>query len=530
VHHAPASLIKPLFTAGGKEIVMTIEMLKLALGLTFVTFHAYDRFNMPPSNRSSTTAVRYHTAAIGYVAAMLLIYLALVRFPDELLKLFSAEDALKAMKDQIANLSPPFLAALFLTVLLPKIPYLAAVDQWVKMKLQYMAAIPYEARRLSAELARSTFHIQEDVRDAVTQELTKKGFHAKDVLFEKGYTPQYVWTKITTLMLQIKSWEEDHTFAGFVAKFYSDFTAINAKYEKLSQRACNCFRILDTTKEPFDKHGIQTLDGASECKMVFLEHCEDLLKNMYEFMSRGILKCKLTHRSRMEQLQLIGFRELPKPHKLPVTLNQLFHIFVPLNVLLIICFLMSDPFHPVLLVKVMMISTILCVSLICGTYPKSQWKFAHRDDSGYRPVPFYCVAGMMAVFFGITISFVFKGILLGIGEAIKDIQQSYPWMFMAFTTAVTVSYNIDNKPSRLLSLREGVMQAAATMIAAVIICEWLKITRPSRVPSLEYVLPFSGLMGFLIGYYVPHWYRATSDEIEEVQKQTYDLTPYFTNY
>jgi hypothetical protein len=60
---------------------MQKEHVDVLIGGIFVAFFAADRFNTPASNRSSTTAMRYYTAATFYCLFALLLYSVVVKYP-----------------------------------------------------------------------------------------------------------------------------------------------------------------------------------------------------------------------------------------------------------------------------------------------------------------------------------------------------------------------------------------------------------------------------------------------------------------
>ena len=138
---------------------MTQSIVEMVLGGLFVVFHAYQRFNTPSSNRSSTTALRYYLGATLYAALALLTYLALSRFP-ELLALIGSE-----VLDSFAKSLPrALMTALVLTVFIARMPFFSSLDRWLREELQYIARIPHEARRLSRWLQQAAFEIAEPRR------------------------------------------------------------------------------------------------------------------------------------------------------------------------------------------------------------------------------------------------------------------------------------------------------------------------------------------------------------------------------
>src|SRR6266545_7600948 len=162
----------------------------LLIGAVFIVFYAAGRFNTPPTNRSSTTAARYFLALFGYCLIGLTVYATLVLFPHLLAFLKGGDES--AIPEWAEKLSRPLMVALTLTVLLPKLPFLNEPDNWVRKQLQSMAAIPYEVRRLSAELRKANLAVSEDLQADVRLRLINAGVTAKDINFEPGRTPMHL--------------------------------------------------------------------------------------------------------------------------------------------------------------------------------------------------------------------------------------------------------------------------------------------------------------------------------------------------
>ena len=135
--------------APSEEGAMTLDRAQLGIGGIFVLVSAWSRFNTPSTNRSSTTFFRFASGLILYVAASLLFYSVLA---------FS-QDVLQPMLQEIhppkfvSSLSSPFVAALLLTVLLPRVPLLNEIDSRARSSIHRLVSIPTEALRLSRRIA-----------------------------------------------------------------------------------------------------------------------------------------------------------------------------------------------------------------------------------------------------------------------------------------------------------------------------------------------------------------------------------------
>ena len=123
-----------------------------------VAVHAWDRYNTPETNRVSTTRSLFLFTGAGYVSASLILYLLLSEVllrPDTGLFL-GLEGPKKILSDYS---SPPVLAALLLTVLLPNTPIVSEADRWLLERFRLWGRIPHGVRNLAQELTPQALHV-----------------------------------------------------------------------------------------------------------------------------------------------------------------------------------------------------------------------------------------------------------------------------------------------------------------------------------------------------------------------------------
>jgi hypothetical protein len=508
---------------------MDQEFVELILGAVFLSVNAYDRFNTPPTNRASTTAVRYHTAAVTYFSIYLCIYYVLAKYPSMLGVLTikdvgGAPDEIGSVMQTLKKLSPALLVALLLTVLLPRIPLLSSIDNWLRTHLQERAAIPHEARRLSKELRNVKFNISQDIRDKIRGALVEDGFEPRNIVFDESDRFEYQWTKITVLMAHLESeWESDRKFAGYIHSFSNSYRLLNDSYKRLSDKTKTCFRF--NREIPLGGEDQKLRDAIFECTANYKEQCNELLKDLCDFISRGVLKCQITNSTRWHALYKMGFEEPDISTRERLTINQVLTLLVIIIPILLLNFsLYGSGLPETVLLMGTMIATIYTVAVVCALYPKGIWKFTRRDERGTRPILFYLVAGFAAVALAVPISLMFKLVIFSISEgqtmatafpsAWENFStHSYPWMLMAFITAFFTAFQADNRPFWKITyprLRwiEGFFQVAVNLFATFIVVAWLD--DQDLRDRLITVLGTNAAIGFVIGFVVPTWYRDAS--------------------
>lgn len=493
----------------------------LAIGAIFVLISASSRFNTPPTNRSSTTALRYHTASLCYLLLGMALYFGLYCFPPIVEAVSTEMGFFKAGAKSLEAISTAPLIALLLTLLVDRIPPLADADNWVREHLQKMAAIPYEARRLAADLRKSRHSISPSLQEAVMRRLVGLGFHADDVLFDDSTSLKHLWTKVSALMIQLEEWEGDRKFGSFLARHEGELGDLKRQWRQLAPKV----RLL---------YGIAPGDAvASGDRLMLLvqdeltEQSSALLAGIYSLVSRGLLQCGTTNGARALSLASLGFDIRTVNPKPKLTLDHFMTLsMVILGALLpgiTIVYRFTGARIGELLNQSLMVSTIYCAAVICAVYPKDHWKFARRSQHNLRPMSFYLTAGLLATAASLVIRFVFQLMLYHLPkEALLRSQLGFPWSVCAFVAAFMVAWMIDDEPtSRMPPARlrwiEALAGGSSLALASPLVVTWLaQVTHHIESagqmhlpppPPLPLALVSSFSIGFVIGYLVPTWYR-----------------------
>lgn len=498
--------------SGANTTVFTFEF---CLGATFVALHAYDRFNTPQTNRGSTTAARYYIGLSAYLGLALLTYFVVGRYPGLL------QAAGGQLPEAMQGLAPALVAALVLTVLLEKVPGFSAADRWLRSRIQHLASIPYEARRLSRKLQSCAMSIGPEARERTLQRLRNSGFQLGDVQFEPADSVQHLWTRLTVLIDQLQAWAGEARFSGFMWGFAEDRTALEQRYAMLLQKALRRFRMAaELAASPADAKSAELLDAL---KAEFREQAQHLHSDLCDFISRAVLQCRLSHSARLAELSAVGFHYAGDEPEARLSFNRLSTMFVLTAGILLFGMVVAGAqggSFGTLLVKVIMIAIIYCVAIACALYPKDRWSWARRARNGERPTASYLLLGVAAALVGLAVSFITKLALfkLDLDLVVADMQRGYPWMLLSFSITVITAFQLDNPelPNRRLQpLLEGILEAALLAVVAWLTFEWLKQTghaAATRAGFLWMLLATTAINGFLIGFLVPSWYRRAPHE------------------
>jgi hypothetical protein len=262
------------------------------LGVLLIIIYALERFNTPPSNRASTTAVRYYSGAVAYVLIYLFAYYVLNKYPYllQLLLKAAAGNSEVALPRFAQDASSTVLIAILLPTLIPKVPLLSKMDKRLRKFLQSLAAIPFEALRLSKEIHDAPFSAPQQLQKNVKDDLVNRGFEEQDVVFENGNLAQHLWTKIAVLKLRLESWEQDTRFSAFTHERRSEYNRLSENYHRLTGMAMNCFKLIRQT--PAGRNAEPMQEAVNRFRSNFMDEADNLFKELCDFMSQGILKCK----------------------------------------------------------------------------------------------------------------------------------------------------------------------------------------------------------------------------------------------
>lgn len=473
------------------------------VGFIIIGLSSYTRFNIPPTSRSSTTWLRYHTAAVIYTAVTVASWIILATTPE----LLDSLDNEANISEQVTRLAVPLYAALVLTALVSSSKPFRGIDEKLRTFFHDMARIPWEAKRLSAALRAKTWLPTSPLQGHVRTGLKDAGFNEDDVSFSDDDSPQARWTKISALHYHLNRWQsgEQRRFALFHYQYLTEFQKLSAEYDELAAAARRLFRLLETLRSmPGDPKFAEVQE---ELVNRFVVEAERLEKDICDLASRALLKCALTEKTRREELEAMGFVVNVSPNPI---FDRVLLLYVILTVFYIVSLgLAGRPWYGLTGV----IIGINYVGAVVSAIYLKQWPWARPTPAG-RPIRGYVLSGLLAFVLSTVASFGMGVLLMWDVEAAMQrlIEWWWPWSFMAAFTAAATAYNIDNDEWSGRRWFEAVLQAIVGMVGALIVYVWLKDLctndpNPNCAPNFVRVILMAAISGGLIGWLVPTWYR-----------------------
>jgi hypothetical protein len=483
------------------------EGLALVLGAVLVAIYAFDRFNRPTTNRSSTTPVNYFSGATVYAAISLAAFLVLSQYKNAIVHLLGEN----SLPEYVSSLPPALVAALVLTVFLEKIPQIAVLDTHLRERLQYMARIPHEVRRISSCLQSARFVAPEEMLRRVRRKLADSGIDEND--FQSGNSESFrlQWMKAAVLLEHMKDWETQRRYSAFMAVFAPDFQTLQESHRRLTQKVIDC--------KPDASGSAKETELYTKLRKHFQEDLDGLLQSICDFIARGMLRCHFTENARHDELRMMGFKERRQGKSF--TPHQVANLFLIIASVLWLGIEFSGSskrsfVHQ--LAMVAMVATTYCVAVLSAVYFMRRLGPESVKASGERHTAFYLLAGLVAAGLGFVISLAFRYAMHGfdLGKALEQAAIRYPWGLLTFATAAAIAFNIDNGSNRFGNMQRWVeagIQALVMAIAAYLAYAWLLELDPQRMQraalNWQMLVFLSAVNGFLLGYLVPTWYRGT---------------------
>jgi hypothetical protein len=285
-----------------------------ACGLLIVIY-AWGRFNTPPSNRSSTRQALYWWSGFGYVLSALMLFAGLCF----LLQAGEWRTALLGPADNTA-LPASLIATLAMTTLLPSIPVLRRVDEWLLGVFLNWAEIPGEVKRRAALMTPRSFQVTEtdaaELREAYGDE---GGGHAwaRHLRGQRGEgleLSQYRFTRVVKLYDRIGRLAGEPRYSRFFAEAQDEFAELDRRTHEFLRRAAASLTLAERQDGLDEGEAFEEL--IAERRAEFAQQCREIFVALARFLGRAVLRSERSERGIVRRLLDIGF-SATEPMNLP---------------------------------------------------------------------------------------------------------------------------------------------------------------------------------------------------------------------
>jgi hypothetical protein len=494
------------------SVIMTPAVLVpySACGLLIVIY-AWGRFNTPPSNRSSTRQALYWWSGFGYVLSALTLFAGLCF----LLQAGEWRTLLLGPADNAA-LPASLIATLAMTTLLPSIPVLKRVDEWLLAVFLDWAEIPGEVKRRAALMTPQSFEVTEtdaaELRDAYGDEGAGHAWawHLRGQRGEGLELSQYRFTRVVKLYHRIGKLAGEPRYSHFFAEAQDEFAEFDRRTEEFLRRAAAALTLAERQDGLVEGDAFEEL--IAERRAEFAQQCSEIFVALARFLARAVLRSERSERDIVRRLREIGF-SAAEPMNLPqFPVDSLAVLALALFLYLIFASWVfgraaGATGHPVNgLAMAFKITLVRLVTIGVTVWLMQRYAFFHRMP-GEPPRYFaYLVNGVIAaaVAFAVCLPFDFTNA----GNMLPPALLSF-----AICTAVALCCDdwVEDKPAPFWLRVTEAAGCGAVMAVSVILLYFgdLMTFRAGSLPpealALLIALP-SGLACVIRGY-IPHIYR-----------------------
>lgn len=499
----------------------------LILGALLIVIYATERFNTPRTNRASTTAGQYYSAAAIYLLIYLLTFYVFSKYPH-MLKVLIADADLQKHLQQLDAGDTPILVAMIFSLLVPKLPLISELDLRLRVFLHRLASIPYEAIRMSKELQGMRYEIPPSLLPELRLEMEERSFPVALDAPESADPIVHHWMNIASLILQLRQWEKTHPYAAFMQERNGQLQRIYERYQRLCVSAISAYDMGRQARQQPEVPALQ--DAVVRFTRNLRADEKSLYADISDFISQAILSHCFRGNTRRAALQSLGFQPPAAEASQGISVHQGVMLAGMLLMLLLTSFILfSQSIANIqqILVRAAMIVSIYSAAVFFVVYPKEKWRFFQYDGGRFYPVAGYLMSGLMAMPACMVINLIFRTLISVSAEGNTDITHafsaafnryvdiSYPWMTLSFVTAICLAFLIDWKIPIRLGQRMQKVCKAGVMIIVLMSCTWLVhawLVQIYLAKGMIFPLPLASalrnaaLIGYVLGYFVPAWF------------------------
>ena len=285
-----------------------------ACGLLILVY-AWGRFNTPPSNRSSTRQTLYWWSGAGYVLSALMMFAAL----SSLLQVSNWRTAILGPANQ-PSLPAPLIATLAMTTLLPSIPILKRLDEWLLSVFLDWAEIPAEVKRRAAAMMPRNFEVTEkdvaELRETYGDEGDGHAWarHLRDRRGDGLELSQYRFTRVVKLYDSIRRLAGEPRYSRFFAEAEDEFAELDRRTAEFLRRAAASLTLAD--RQYAVDEGAAFDELVVERREEFAQRCREIFSELALFLARAVLRSEGSERDIVRALRDAGF-SAAEPMNLP---------------------------------------------------------------------------------------------------------------------------------------------------------------------------------------------------------------------
>jgi hypothetical protein len=492
--------------------------LTYAVCAVFVAVFAWERFNTPPSNRSSTRRMLYWSSCAGYILTALALYTALSML------LQTASWRMFLIGGAGAQLPAPLIATLAMTTLLSSVPVLKTLDRSILSFFLDWGAIPGELKRRAATMTTRTFSVTADdvaklrksYRDGAHGE--KLAEHLRSSGTDGLESLEYRYTQVVKLYDGVRHLSHQPRYAAFFAGAGERFDQMEKSTEAFLDQSAAWLTLAASVQELDNQPVYAAL--MRERREAFVQNCRDKFSELALFLAGAVLRSELTESGIVRRLRLLGFEsaEPMNEPEFPIDSLTLLAVGVFLYLAGLSIFfvhLRGDPGHNgAQMLVTAKVATIRIATVGVLIWMLQRFSFFRRKPGSGRRYFGYVLCGLITavVAAAISIPFAFPE-----GKPIlTELSDSVPPIILSGILCLVLAFFCDDWPEdRAAPSRLRVLEASGCAAAMVVATTFVYLADllPDSFGNLKGWMLVSwitlpSVLAFVIGLFVPHIYRS----------------------
>jgi hypothetical protein len=491
----------------------------IAYGLCtiLVAVHAWERFNTPRSNRSSTRRGLFWSSCAGYVLCVLLLFSML----SALLQVSQWRTALLGRVDN-ASLPAPLIATLALTTLLTSVPLLKRLDNWILAAFHEWGEIPAEIKRRIAAMTPERFTVTADdvvVLHGTYSDASYDGAvaaHLRATGAEGLDQDRYHFTRVVKLYSRLQELVTRDEYGTFFAEYADDFAALDRRTTEFLLRSASSLTVaarLHATESPTSLQELM-----QERHAAFAQSCRDMFQALAVFIARAVLRSEATEEDIVARLRKVGFRATQRMSlpRFPIDSLTLLAVSVFAYLFLTSVFFSHLPGAPTQtrpwLAMTTKIAVVRVVTVGFTIWLMQRFAFFRRDPDCPPKFFAYVICGLIASLVGAVICLPFD---IGDASFALGLHQDMPLIVLSAWLCLVLAgccddWTADTPAPIRLRLIEAMVCGTAMVLATTGIYLADVLPFPLTGWWIAAWISLPSLMAGGIGGFVPHIYRSAN--------------------
>jgi len=483
-----------------------------------------------PPPRANTTLFKFSVYRATYTLIGVVIYLGLINIEglsesvDKVIELFNA--GVEGIPT-LAN-SGPFVLAVILAVILPKLPPISSADSFIRSLLYERAAIPAQQFRELQRLKEATYIPDAKALERVHSFLSAEGFNVEDLQYEDKPTTRSLWTKAALLMCHIHQWSSED-------RYQTAFAVLTEVGDSRLSRdiVSDMYKALQGDAKLILKQESTMDDRETQ----FRDAVKTLLYHIYNLLSRVSLHAHYSEAERVDQMRRIGFQLSRRSSTNAPDANDLVMLMLIIGAVIVVPLSMTmqnAALAPI--IGIIIYSAVLLPIILASEFPA----LTHNNHHSQTPnVAFPVLCGLIAALFSATLIFIYHyASQQDFIEAFSRYYSRAPWAIIHAGIAMLVAARMHarltpaeeqarstNQPRPWGSLTDAIIFVIAGFVLVGLTL--FMLNKLGTAPS-NFWRPFViiGIATCAIGYFVPSWYRTNNFRREERRSNEQDRQAY----